>query len=206
MHLLALRNKKQIRNRIALGNRTLSQAQIQEEHLLVEAAKKNPRRFALLYERYYEPIFVFIYKRVDEEEASADVASQVFLKAMLNLKKYQFKGVPFSAWLYRIAINEVNQYFRESKAKRAISVESHHIADMMEEVQEDATDLNINRMLEVMKHLKPEEVQMIELRFFEKMSFREVADVYNITENNAKVKMYRLLTKMKKMMGKKIEA
>lgn len=191
---------------MALSRRTLSQAQIQEEYLLIEAAKKNPRRFALLYDRYYRQIFLFVYKRIDEEESTADVTSQVFLKAMQNLPKYQFKGVPFSAWLYRIAINEINQHFRESKASRAISMESTQITDMMDEVSEDATDVNISRMMEAIQQLAPDEVQLIELRFFERMSFKEVADVYNITENNAKVKMYRLLTKMKKLMGKKIEA
>lgn len=191
---------------MALSRRTLSQAQIQEEYLLIEAAQKNPRRFALLYERYYRQIFLFVYKRIDEEESTADVTSQVFLKAMQNLPKYQFKGVPFSAWLYRIAINEINQYFRESKSSRAISMESTQISDMMDEVSEDATEVNISRMMEAIQQLAPDEVQMIELRFFERMSFKEVADVYNITENNAKVKMYRLLTKMKKIMGKKIEA
>ncbi|MDX2250536.1 MAG: sigma-70 family RNA polymerase sigma factor [Bacteroidia bacterium] len=189
-----------------MSRRTLSQTQIQDEYLLIEAAQKNPRRFALLYERYYRQIFLFVYKRIDEEEPTADVTSQVFLKAMQNLPKYQFKGVPFSAWLYRIAINEVNQYFRESKTSRAISMESARISDMMEEVSEDTSEVNISRMMEVIQQLAPDEVQMIELRFFEQMSFKEVADVYNITENNAKVKMYRLLTKMKKLMGKKIEA
>ncbi|MEL7532085.1 MAG: sigma-70 family RNA polymerase sigma factor [Bacteroidota bacterium] len=183
------------------GKRTLTKEELQQEHLLVEAAKKQPRRFGVLYERYYEQIFLFVFKRVDQEESAADVTSQVFLKAMSNLKKYQFRGVPFSAWLYRIAINEVNQYFREAKSKRAISMKSSDIADIMDEVEELPQDDNIQQMLASLQLLRPDELQMIELRFFEKLAFKEIAEIYNITENNAKVRMYRLLGKMKKMMA-----
>ncbi|MEM7373485.1 MAG: sigma-70 family RNA polymerase sigma factor [Bacteroidota bacterium] len=192
---------------MAVNKRSLSKAQIQEEYVLVQAAQKNPRRFSALYEKYYEQIYCFVYKRVDNEEISADVTSQVFLKAMTNLQKYRFQGVPFSAWLYRIAINEVNQHFRTHKHKRTISMESSQVADMMEEVEESYDEANIHRMLAAMQQLPPHELQMIELRFFEKMPFKEIAQIFQITENNAKVKMYRLLGKMKKLMGpRQVEA
>lgn len=182
--------------------RSLTQAQIQDEYLLVQAAQDNPRRFSVLYERYYEKIFYFVYKRVDDEELTGDLTSQVFLKAMTNLKKYRFQGVPFSAWLYRIAINEVNQHFRANKHTRTISMESSQVADMMEEVEESYDETNIQRMLSALQMISEDELQMIELRFFEKMPFKEIALIFNITENNAKVKMYRLLGKMKKLMNK----
>ena len=185
--------------------KNLTAQQIQEEYLLVKAAQKNPRRFSVLYERYYRQMFLFIYKRVDEEENAADVTSQVFLKAMLSLEKYQFRDLPFSAWLYRIAINEVNQYFRETRNQRTVSMESRDLPLLMEEVEEPSDDAAIQRMLSVMQALSPEEVEMIELRYFEKMPFREVADIYGITENNAKVRMYRILEKMKKLMTKHVQ-
>ena len=185
---------------MALRKRTISPGQIQEEYLLIEEAKKNPKRFALLYEKYYQQIFLFVFKRLNNEETAADVTSQVFLKAMTHLKKYKFQGVPFSAWLYRIAINEVNQHFRVQKGVRVISMESTDIAGMMEEVTEESSEESIRQMLSAMKLLSPDEVQLIELRYFEKMPFKEIAQVYNITENNAKVRMYRLLSKLKKLM------
>ena len=185
---------------MALRKRTISPGQIQEEYLLIEEAKKNPKRFALLYEKYYQQIFLFVFKRLNNEETTADVTSQVFLKAMMHLKKYKFQGVPFSAWLYRIAINEVNQHYREQKGVRVISMESADIAGIMEEVTEESSEEGIRQMLSAMKLLSPDEVQLIELRYFEKMPFKEIAQVYSITENNAKVRMYRLLSKLKKLM------
>ena len=190
---------------MAVRQKSLTAAQIQEEYLLVKAAQQNPRRFSVLYERYYQQIFLFIYKRVDEEEQTADVTSQVFLKAMMSLEKYKFKGVPFSAWLYRIAINEVNQFFRESKNRRTISVESAALPLLMEEVEEPSNEAAVTRMLQVMQSLSPDEVQLIELRYFEKMPFKQIAEIYHITENNAKVRMYRILGKMKKLMTKNVQ-
>lgn len=173
---------------------------MQEEYLLIEEAKKNPARFGLIYERYYQQIFLFVYKRLADEENTADICSQVFLKAMLSLKKYKFQGVPFSAWLYRIAINEINQFFRNTKSQRVISMEGKDLMDMAEEVEEDHSEANLQSLLKTFQRLSPDEIQFIELRFFEKMSFKELAAVYSITENNAKVRMYRLINKMKKLM------
>lgn len=171
---------------------------MRDEQQLVEAARKNPRRFGLLYERYYEQMFLFVYKRVGDQEMSADLTSQLFLKAMTHLPKYQFRGVPFSAWLYRIAINEVNQYFRQSKKQRHVSLDSAGLQLMMEEAEVRHDEHEIQSLVQVLDRLEPEEVQLIELRFFEKQSFKEIGIIFNITENNAKVRTYRLLTKMKK--------
>ncbi|RMG55479.1 MAG: sigma-70 family RNA polymerase sigma factor, partial [Bacteroidetes bacterium] len=148
----------------------------------------------------YEAIFRFVYKRVAEEDLTADLTAQVFEKAMLNLKRYRFQGVPFSAWLYRIAINEVNQHFRRSQRQRVISMERVQVGELFEEMEERDDESNLRRMLGVIQELKPEEVQFIELRFFEGMPFREIAAIYHITENNAKVRMHRLLQKLKQRM------
>ncbi len=178
-----------------------TKSQIAEEQKQLKAAQKNSRHFAPIYERYYEQLFIFVLKRVSDEDHAADLTSQVFLKAMLNLKKYTFKGLPFSSWLYRIAINEVNMFFRETKKQRAISIESAGLQHMIEEVQFTDNEGDIQLMVAALDQLKPAEVQMVELRYFEKMSFREVAQIYNITENNAKVRMYRILAKMKKWLS-----
>lgn len=185
---------------MALRKQSISQSEIQAEYLLIEEAKKEPSRFGKIYERYYQQIFLFVFKRVGEDENTADICSQVFLKAMLSLKKYKFQGVPFSAWLYRIAINEINQFFRKSNAQRVISMDGQNLVEMAEEVEEDHSEANIQYLLQTLQKLSTDEVQFVELRFFEKMSFREIAAVYGITENNAKVRMYRLTNKMKKLM------
>lgn len=169
----------------------------------VEAAKLNPAQFDVLYEKYYKSIFVFIYRRTGNEDLSADITSQVFLKALINIKKYVFKGVPFSAWLFRIAFNEINMYFRKNNAHRIVSLEQKSISQIVMEVQEEDNTLGQQRMMTALKKLDGDDIQLIELRFFEKRSFAEVGEIIGITENNAKVKVYRILDKLKKVLKTK---
>lgn len=188
----------------------LTDKEILEELKLIEAAKKNPARFGMLYNRYYKQIFLFVYKRTEEEEICADITAQVFLKAMMKLPQYQFKGVPFSAWLYRIASNEVNQHFRDQKAKRVVSMEKSDIERLMRQADDAPGDDHVTLyqeiVLETLSEMDPEDVEIIELRFFEQRPFKEVAEILDITENNAKVKVYRILERLKKRLEKKLGA
>ena len=174
---------------------------LQQEALYIERARKDPERFAPLYDKYYKAIFLFIYRRTDQEELTADLTSQVFLKAIVNLPKYQFKGLPFSAWLFRIAINEVNLFFRSKKNIMAISLEDAGIERLREELDESRQHSEENERLlaQSFTFLEQEELQLLELRFFEDRAFKEVAYLVGITENNAKVKTYRVLDKLKRI-------
>ncbi len=176
--------------------------QIVAERETIEAAKKNRKHFGVLYDRYYEPILKFVYQRVDVKETAFDISSQVFLKAMLNLGRYEFKGLPFSAWLYRIAINELNSHFRNNKNSRALNVEADQVADMISEIDENPGEEKIDALLVLVAKLPDDELHLIECRFFEKRSFKEIGQILDITENNAKVKTYRVLEKLKKSLTK----
>lgn len=177
-----------------------SQEEIKEEHAIIERAKIDPEAFGYIYEKYYQHIFLFIERRVDDYATAGDLTSQVFLKSMLNLDKYKFRGLPYSAWLYRIATNQVNEFYRESKNQRVISLEDHHIEDVFEEINLSKDELEPTELLiELLNELDEDEIQLLELRFFEKRAFKEVAFILNITENNAKVKTYRIIDKLKKL-------
>src|ERR1035438_7413468 len=88
------------------------------------AAKTERVGFEPLYDKYYKPVFIFIFRRTGNENLTNDICSVVFLKALINLKKFEPRGVPFSAWLYRIALNEVNMHFRKNEGTRIISIDS----------------------------------------------------------------------------------
>lgn len=178
---------------------TVTQKEMQNEWTEVQAAQEAPSKFRVLYNRYYEPIFRFVYKRTADEALAADLTSQTFLKALHKIDKYVFKGVPFSAWLFRIASNEIAQHFRKIKKNRVVTLEERNIKELVDEYDDkEQLELNIKLLKEMMEQLKPDEIELLELRFFEKRPFKEVADILDITENNAKVKIYRLLQKMKK--------
>ncbi|MGL4596746.1 MAG: RNA polymerase sigma factor [Bacteroidia bacterium] len=169
-----------------------------QEQVLVEAAKQNPEKFRPLYDAYYERIFRYVYQRVDDKEMAFDVTAQVFLKAITNLHRYQFKGVPFASWLYRIAQSEVYQLFREQKAQRTVNVDTASLRDMADEMEDDQYGPYIDILKTAVADLEEEDMKLIEMRYFEKRPFKEIAEILDMTENNAKVKVYRILERLKK--------
>ncbi|MCU0434599.1 MAG: sigma-70 family RNA polymerase sigma factor [Bacteroidia bacterium] len=176
----------------------VSGEELNREQQLVEAAKRDPVQFKPLYNLYYERIYMYIWQRMDDKEKAHDVTSQVFLKAMTNLHKYQFRGVPFASWLYRIAKSEVYSVFRQEQAQRTVSIDTHGLHGMMEEIQEDPYEGFAPLLGDAVASLDEEDLQLIEMRFFEKRPFKEIAEILEITENNAKVKTYRILEKLRK--------
>jgi RNA polymerase sigma-70 factor (ECF subfamily) len=175
---------------------------LEDELRQIEIAKIDPRQFAPLYKKYHEAIFRYIYKRVDEEEAAYDITSCVFVKAISNLPKYEYRGVPFSSWLFRIAKSELYQSFRDNKAKRTVSIDSVSIAQIMDDLNEDFSEEQRLKLTQALPQLKEQQLQLIEMRFFEKRSFREIGEIIGMTENNAKVKTFRALVKLKELFNR----
>ena len=147
-------------------------------------------------------MFLFVYRRVDSESTATDITSQVFLSALLHLKNYQVTKAPFLAWLYRIAHNEVMQFFRKTKHVRKIVIDERLLAELQneEDYPPDYLEHWQTRLVKAIDALPLEEVHLLELRFFEQKPFREISFILNITETHAKVKTYRLLAKLRKQM------
>jgi len=178
-----------------------SSASFSDEEM-VAAAKEHPKRFEALYNKYYEPLLRFVYQRVATKDEALDITHQVFLKAMLKLPDFVWQGHPFSSWLYRIALNELNQMFRQEQTKRAVYAN----AESMEAIKAETNgsdDLRSDAMLLCITRLSEDEYELIELRFFEARPFKEIGEILNISENNAKVKLYRIIDKLKAMMQSK---
>lgn len=184
------------------SRKTVSQEAMDAEWLEIQAAQKDPAMFRPLYNRYFDPIFRFIYRRTADEMLTADLCSQVFLKALQRLNAYTYQGVPFSAWLFRIASNEVSQHYRQYKKNRVVSVEETNFADVMDELHEPDNEQLRQALILVLNQLKESDLQLIEMRFFERLPFKEIADILGITESNAKVKTYRILERMKTQIKK----
>jgi RNA polymerase sigma-70 factor, ECF subfamily len=171
--------------------------QLNDELAIIEAAKQNPQRFGPLYDKYYKPIFNYLYQRIDDKDTAFDLTSQVFLKALSNLQKYTFKGVPFASWLYRIAHNEMMQQFRHVKDKRAINADIGDLRFICEENEAPFFEEYIPAIKKLIMELNADDLQMVEMRYFEKRPFKEIAEILEITEGNAKVKMHRIIEKLK---------
>jgi RNA polymerase sigma-70 factor (ECF subfamily) len=169
-----------------------------QERDWISEAKKDPERFGPLYTKYHEQIFRYVYQRMDDQEQAFDVTSQVFIKALSNLHKYEFRGVPFSSWLYRIAKSELYQSFRDRKAKRTVNMDTVHLTNITEEFDDDDLVADKNKLFRCLAELREPDLQLMELRYFEKRSYREIGEILDVTENNAKVKTFRALERLKK--------
>lgn len=172
--------------------------QLLRENEIIEAAKKNPERFEPIYKKYHEQIFRYVYQRMDDKEMAHDVTSQIFLKAITKLHKYEFRGVPFSSWLYRIAMSEVYQYLKDKSAERTVNVDTSGLSEMMDDMEDEDRFADKQRLIRLIGELPEEELQIIEMRYFEKRSYREIGEILGIEENNAKVKSFRIVGKLKK--------
>ncbi len=179
----------------------ITQAEIDLEVTEINAAMEDMSKFSVLYDRYYVRIFRFVFQRMGDEDVTADVTSRVFLNAMVHLKSYKHKGYPFASWLYRIARNEVNQEFRKERADRNFQAQWGDIQDICFEANEMADEQHLKALADAVKKLKSADMELIEMRFFEKRSFKEIGDILNVTENNAKVKMFRIIRRLKKNMN-----
>lgn len=170
------------------------------EKELIERAKVDNRYFEPIYRKYYERIFRLILSRIQDVEISQDLTSNTFCKALVNLHKYKDQGLNFSSWLYRIALNICYDHFREKKKQRVVVMEDYMTENLVEEFQLEPDDMEewLERLPELLDSLKPADLELIELRFFESKSFREIGFILDITENNAKTRTYRILKRVKK--------
>ncbi len=166
-------------------------------------AKKDLQEFDYLYRKYYPIMNNFVFHRVNDEAVRNEIVSNVFFKAMKRLSLFRFldsRKCSFSSWLYRIAVNEVNQFYRNVKREDRIreSVKWNTV---------DGDDIQFNYQVIQRKitSFKIDEQNLITLRFFEKLSYKEIAEIYNKKEGTIKVQMHRLLKKLRMNVEKEIE-
>ncbi len=184
------------------GKHHQSREQLGDEVLQIKAAIANPQAFGVLYDKYYLRIFRYVFQRVEDEDTAADVTSVVFSKALFNLGKYQFRGVPFSAWLFRVAQNELNQLFRKNKVQKVVNVPLENLSQIAEDATEENLEGRIEDLKKVLKDLSEDELELIEQRYFENRSYKEMAEILDMEENNARVKTFRVIQKLKNLLTK----
>jgi RNA polymerase sigma-70 factor (ECF subfamily) len=174
----------------------------------IERAKNDERYFAPLYEKYFETVFRFVFKRVNgNEELTGDLTQLTFLKAMAKIHQYEDRGFQFSSWLIRIAINEINQFFRSEKHNLTVSISENELRTVLNELDSDHDskiedlkdkEADLEKLIEKINNLDQDQRELIEMRFFDELSFKEIAEILDTTEANAKMKVYRILEKVKK--------
>jgi RNA polymerase sigma-70 factor, ECF subfamily len=167
-----------------------------EERLLVEAAQKDPTRFGELYEINFERVYAFIAWRVGDRDAAEDLTSEVFHKALANLRRFEWRGAPFASWLLRIASNAIADKAQRGGKELAVGdppelAEDASILADLEEVERRA------RLFRLVEQLPEDQRRVIAMRFAEEKSIREIAEALGRTEGAVKQLQFRGLQTMR---------
>lgn len=174
-----------------------------DPELMVKAAMNDLSNFGAIYDKHYAEVYRFIFRRVCDTEQSFDLCSVVFLKAMENLKSFKFTGKPIIAWLYRIALNEIYMQHRKRKIELVYHVDVNELENMGDGLEDEAKVNMEARLLEVIKKLDREDMELIEMRYFEKQPVSMMAEVLNVSPNYISVRLFRVLGKLKKVLTSK---
>lgn len=178
---------------------------LEEERKLVEEAKKNPQAFSALYEEYYSKIFGYTLKRVSDVELAQDITSETFIKALKKIWSFRWKGVSFSSWLYRIASNEIVNFYRKKKIVVSFEKisEPKSTSNPLEEVIKSQEEIERNKeflfLHKKISQLPVKYQEVIYLRFFEKKKIEEIAEILGKKEGTVKTHLYRGLEKLRKL-------
>jgi len=174
---------------------------------LLARIKQNPSDFSELFKLYYKPIFGYILRRTGDFDSTADIAADTFLKAFNAIPHFTYKGISIKIWLYRIATNEMNQFFRQRKKHNflfeKLDIENRNIfhnllandkKELEAEMQRHEMFLAVQRELKLL----PTKYQaVIALRYFEGKDNREIAEILNMNEGTLKSLLSRGLKKLR---------
>lgn len=168
----------------------------------IEAAQRDPARFAPLYDRYFRPIFLFVLRRCGDRDRAGDLTQQAFIKAMQALPRYESRGVPFKAWLYRIALNEVRMFHRSHKGRVNMDLGIAETRMLLEDAGQPEQEERMRLLEGALARLREESAAMIEMRYFDGMSFAEMGQVLGISEDAAKMRTHRVLGSLRDYLSK----
>ena len=182
---------------------------LSEEKELVRQAQKAPDAFAQLYDQYYPKIFGYVMRRTANLEAAQDITSETFFNALRKLWQFQWRNISFSSWLYKIATNEINQYFRKAEYKKSISLEelqeqgfelisSHDPESELIEAQEELKQhQDFLEIQEKIVRLPAKYQEVIALRFFEQKQIKEIGEILGKKEGTIKSLLHRAVEKLR---------
>ena len=177
--------------------------EIEQEKALVERARTDPDSFGELYDQNYAPIFNYLLRRTASIADAQDLTSEVFMKAFKNIVKFKWSGIPFSAWLYRIASHEIANKYRKSKHEQAYNIDSadnvmeNPVINLLQVQDETKKYESYFIIHDSMSRLPAKYREVISLRFFAEKEIREIAQILDKPESSVKTLLYRGLEKLK---------
>jgi len=185
---------------------------LEEDKILLENINSDPQQFGVLFDLHYKKIFRYIMRRTLDYDLSHDIAAETFTKAFLNISRFKINNVPILYWLYRIATNELNTYFRKQKyipssldlllEKESFDVKNHEsYEEEKQKLEEELKHYEDFIIIQSKLRLLPEKYQeVIALRFFEDKSIKEISKILNKREGTIKSLLSRGLEKLRHLL------
>ena len=166
-----------------------------DESALIERAKVDKDAFGQLYEIYYKRIYNYVYYRTGNVEDAEDLTARIFMRAMGHIDRYKDQGVPFSAWLYRIAHNLVANWHRDNSRRKIISIEDITHWKVSDDSPEFATQLiqDKDALLTAIRRLPADRQELLVFKFVERLSNAEIGDIMGRSEGAIKSLYHRTL-------------
>jgi len=177
----------------------LTARQLEAERRLVESSQRNPRRFAEIYDRYFDRIYAFALTRTGNRAAAEDLTADTFRQAFENLSRFQWRGVPFSAWLFRIAANAATDYHQRASREQALpEVMGEGDASWENRLIQVETRA---QLFELVRRLPKDQRRVIEMRFGEELSINEVAQAMGRSDGAVKALQHRAMETLRVWVG-----
>ena len=174
---------------------------------LLHKIKENPNAFSEVFQLYYKSIFGYIFRRTGNFDDSADIAANTFFKAFTYINNFSYDGISIKVWLYRIATNEINQFFRYTKKHNLLFEKLYFVNReefgnyLQQDKEEIETELQTHRqfitILKALKRLPNKYQEVISLKYFEGKKNKEIVEILNINEGTLKSLLSRGLEKIR---------
>ncbi|MDQ2960807.1 MAG: sigma-70 family RNA polymerase sigma factor [Candidatus Dormibacteraeota bacterium] len=180
-----------------------SDEELEAERRMIEAAQRDRAAFAFLYERYVEQIFAYAHTLTRNWEQAEDVTAATFAKAIEDLPRFEWRGVPYSAWLYRVAANLVN---RGARRRAWSDIDEHQPVDPVSPEQVVEERARADEVRAAVATLPEDQRQAVLLRFGGDLRNREIAEIMGRSEGAVKLLTFRAMTSLRGRLGAPLPA
>jgi RNA polymerase sigma-70 factor, ECF subfamily len=172
-----------------------------EQHLIAQAQQGDKTAMTTLYQAYAEPIFRYVSYRVESDTIAEDITSEVFLRVVQHLGRYKDMGLPFGAWLFRIAMTEVAMHYRRKKGKKVEELNESQPSDDTDPFGRIEKEEERAHLRHALHGLSEEYQTLLILRFMQQRPHQEVATILNKSESAIRVMQHRALKALAKALG-----
>jgi RNA polymerase sigma-70 factor, ECF subfamily len=172
-----------------------------EEDVVYRATKGDGEAFTQLYERYFDGIYRYVHLRLGNRAEAEDLTQEVFVKALEAIGRYKQRSLPFASWLFRIAHNQVVDYFRKQGKTEKVPLEDNMtLVGTSNPALTAERELEIEELINKVEKLSPAQREVISLRFGAELSVAEAAKVLGKNEGTVKALQYNGVMALKRML------